>query len=749
MLETDRPSLIDQKQAIDWACQHFPAKRKKTIRDQPWSKIHMLASGSDLVYLKVVPPQLTCAPRLCVLLAEHFPGHVPALVASDAERGLLLMRPHNGRDLTYNARASELTELLITYARMQVKAAAETELMATLPEPEIGGLLERLLEFLEPDSPPPKLDGAVIGADYFLDAKQARGYHAALLSRQALLEPLLGLAAGLPTTLNHGDLRPPNAALTQDGRYLLYDWDDAVAGPAGMSLHGLFSGCATPTKLLAGDDLGDRDQAREERAMVEAYIGELAAGGYAGEGQLRDCLAGSMCAGMLQFLLNFSKFPMDSKSYQRAVRKNLQTRLGDLLDLCDFLALQNREQTLEHAQDYCQNGLARRAEEMLQRHLWHHPNDADAHLQLAAAFRQRDKRALAIKAYRVAAQLQPDSAAVHAELGACLQENLELDQAITCLRRAHYLEPASPTVQQQLDDAFDLKRAQQEAQRPDVVPALAVSERELAAGKLSPTKLALAVAMFREHGVVMLENLFERPLIEACHDAFLREYQAYFEDKRHGDALNIGDKRFQVTLAVREPMNAPAVYANPLLMPLLQALLDDKFVIGSYVSATSLPGSDDQRLHKDHPSLFGDISNELRLPTFAVNTMIPMVDLTPQVGTTKVRKGSHVISSDDSKHMRSQAPFVAVGSCYLMDYRLSHRGEPNRSNEVRPILSIMYQRPWFRDHVNFKKQPPFRIDQAEFDKVPDDLKRLFAWALQPTPYQAAASPSPAQVAVAR
>jgi hypothetical protein len=46
---------------------------------------------------------------------------------------------------------------------------------------------------------------------------------------------------------------------------------------------------------------------------------------------------------------------------------------------------------------------------------------------------------------------------------------------------------------------------------------------------------------------------------------------------------------------------------------------------------------------------------------------------------------------------------------------------------VRPVLSLVYNRPWFRDCVNYELQEPLRISRSEFEQVPAAWRRLFAW----------------------
>lgn len=78
--------------------------------------------------------------------------------------------------------------------------------------------------------------------------------------------------------------------------------------------------------------------------------------------------------------------------------------------------------------------------------------------------------------------------------------------------------------------------------------------------------------------------------------------------------------------------------------------------------------------------------------------------------------------------MESQDPTAPRGSCLLMDYRLTHQGRANRSDQVRPILTMIYHRPWFRDIVNYGKQDPVRMSEEAFAQVPGKFQSLFAWA---------------------
>ena len=47
------------------------------------------------------------------------------------------------------------------------------------------------------------------------------------------------------------------------------------------------------------------------------------------------------------------------------------------------------------------------------------------------------------------------------------------------------------------------------------------------------------------------------------------------------------------------------------------------------------------------------------------------------------------------------SPELSVGDVLVYDQRTVHRGVPNRTTTERPILYLLFARPWFREHINF------------------------------------------------
>ena len=256
-----------------------------------------------------------------------------------------------------------------------------------------------------------------------------------------------------------------------------------------------------------------------------------------------------------------------------------------------------------------------------------------------------------------------------------------------------------------------------------------LSSDELAAGAFDPATRLLAQQIFANQGVVAIENVFAPEFIVSLRNAFMSDYGRHLVDRETDETLKVGDKRILVPVEVAQQFNTPQLYANPFVFPLVQDMLGAECVLGSFGAITALPGADDQHVHRDHPFLFHDEAIDTAMPAYAVNVIIPLVDVDEHHGTTRVWPGSHrVWSEDKAKRLLFQDPVAPVGSCIFMDYRLLHGGTANRSEQVRPILYVIYHRPWFKDYVNYLKVRELRAPAEEHSNIPRVYQRWF------TPY---------------
>lgn len=717
------PALSDD-QALNWAHAHWAFDDAALVSRAPWATTYRLLGGAHDAYLKLVPPASAPAVGLAARLAARFAGQVPAVLAHDEARGWLLSADHGGRTLDYDGPPEPLLALMRSYARMQAALRHEPAAWQGLPRVELERLPAQLLAFLQPPAGLP-LPAGEVSAGFFIGAEAAARYHRLFQGRLALMAAHLQTAGVLPVTLNHGDLRPPNAAMTPAGDAVLMDWDDAVVGPAGMSLHGCFSGCTVPAILLSGSAAAQAAAHTVPGQRAQAYLQALVAAGYSDQASLQQALPAACFAGTVQFILNFARFGAPDR--REAVAETMGSRLSDLLNICDLLAARDRDLALALAQDYVADGSLHRARGLLQDLVSRQQDDLLALSRLASVTLALEDYPFTVELAEHGLTLAPDDAALHACLALAQAAQLALGPATQALKRAVALAPAQAGYQQDLARVQDLARMRRQAGQPGRVPTLDLSPDEPASSAPRPEQVAMGAHLFRRFGTVQVNNAFPAEMIERLQQVFFERYTPYFQDENHPDALQLGDKRYMLTVDIDELFGHPDLIGMPKLMPIIREVLDDDFVLGAYTAVISLPGSEDQDRHKDHPALFPDTRWHHSLPCFAAQVSIPLVPMNEMTGATRVHKGTHRVSSDEAEKTPFQDPKIELGGVLLHDYRCMHLGVGNRSDRVRPVLTLVFTRPWFKDFKNYDKQPPLRISPSAYAQLPEALQPLFSW----------------------
>ena len=733
--ETQHFSDSSDADALDWARRHSGLEQVEPVSDWPWARTLRLVGAGPAAHLNVVPASQAHVIAPQVALATHFPSLLPRVLAHDTARGWLLAADHGGRTLDYEADNDELLAVVRAYATMQA-AAADPGVLATvragLADLQVESLVQRLLDFLRPDD--------AQGAGFYLGAETASTYRELLERRGDLLQQHLQAARMLPPTICQGDLRPPNVAVIENGASVIVGWHDVIVGPAGTSLHGLFSGSVLPTVLLSGSSAAQAAAATPKGQLIHAYVDTLSAGGYADRATLLQALPAAMCAGQMQFMLNFAAFLHPDN--REDVADTLISRLEDLLDVCDWLATQPgapAELALALAYGDIAQGEDARARKLLQDHTLRHPQDIGAALQLGHCLLRLDEAEQAEQTFNeaLARTTQQHHSALQAGLATVQLSALRLEEAASSLALANHAgadtdtdaatAASVPALRRRVHDMLAMQAA---ADEPSRMPVLRYDTADREAGKAPPELLALGEQLFERHGTLQIDNVFAPEAIAALHDLFIERYGAYFRDDDHPDALRLGDKRCMLTVDMDGPLGAAALVGAPMVLPLIRRVLGEDCVLGAYTAVISLPGSADQRLHKDHPALYPGTPWQHTLPCFAAQIIIPLVPLDEYTGTTRFYKGTHRRPTDDAEAMGAQDPLVPLGSCILNDYRCAHRGLGNRSDRVRPILTLIFNRPWFRDYRNYAQQPPLRIGEAAHAALPQDVQSLLDWWME-------------------
>jgi hypothetical protein len=223
-----------------------------------WSTVlRMPTTGGD-VWFKANIPLLAYEAAALGLLAARRPDSVPRLLATDVDRGWMLMADGGQRLREVVERERDLgrwLDVLPRYGRLQIDMAEDLERLLGL------GLPDRRHETLA------SRYEELIGRVETVTVDESRRLRALVPTITELCERLA--CAGIPETIQHDDLHD-GQVFVRDGRYLFFDWGDACVS------HPFFSMSVTLEGQLAWglDDVeGSEDIAPYRDAYLESFRG--------------------------------------------------------------------------------------------------------------------------------------------------------------------------------------------------------------------------------------------------------------------------------------------------------------------------------------------------------------------------------------------------------------------------------------------------------------------------------------------
>lgn len=721
----DGEPAVEHGPAILWAMRRVPAEVIDKVAFSNWAATYRLRTRSTQVYLKLLPPVQRAQVDRIRVLAELFPEVVPQVLAVEPESGWLLMADHGGEDVCAAGDAAATTA--VAYARLQAAAAGRDDLLAACTPVDLSRCVDELLAFLGSAGPHDDATGPSVTAAHYIGRRDAERYLALIGSRTQVLQRHVAAATWLPPTVCHGDLHLGNVALRPDGGVVIFDWDELCTGPVGLSLQGLLGGCTRATLVLSrmatGRDPGDGPEAR----VLSAYLRTLVAAGHASERTLLAGLPGALCAGQLRFIASFGKYP--GAQDVGAPGQTLRHRLSDLLDLCDWLSSRDEDTALAQADDYLARGEPARAHRLVQDRLARAPERVDLLVRFGQGALALGDSEQAREAFAMAWDRAPDRLEACRGLAHALLEQSSFAAAQSVLDQARQARGGLPGELDELRARIEQwQRLQHEANEPGAMPCIALTDDERDRGQLGPGVRALVAELFRRHGALQLDNVFSPATVAAMQTEFSRQQAGCLARPERSGVLKVGDRRYMLTMALEGIFGDARVVASDLLLPLMRALLGPECILSAYTAVVSQPGSADQEPHKDHTPLFEESGWKLEMPSFAAQVIVPLEPLDHVTGTTRIVPCSQRRPLREAMaNLPANDPQVPLGSCLLLDYSVAHHGLGNRSARMRPIVNLIYSRPWFRDCRNYHLQPPLRFSDGFYDHAPESVRSLIGW----------------------
>ncbi|NJN18400.1 MAG: phosphotransferase [Oscillochloris sp.] len=252
--------------AVEWAVAQLegagmtPSGPAEQLRSWQRSALLRLPTQAGNVYVKAVPPLFAHEPELTALLATIAPQHVPATIAVDRRRGLLLTREYAGVGLDRVPEVADWAAALRSFAELQIACIAQVDRLRAV------GVPLRSLASLPTRAAPLLADMAAMVTDRPAGLNHEQRDRLIGLGPQ-LADRCAALAAfGLPETLEHGDFWAGQIIVGASG-YIVLDWSDSSIAHPFFSLL-LF--------LLEVEDFFPKERGVRER-LRDAYLGPWSA----------------------------------------------------------------------------------------------------------------------------------------------------------------------------------------------------------------------------------------------------------------------------------------------------------------------------------------------------------------------------------------------------------------------------------------------------------------------------------------
>lgn len=221
-------------------------------------------------------------------------------------------------------------------------------------------------------------------------------------------------------------------------------------------------------------------------------------------------------------------------------------------------------------------------------------------------------------------------------------------------------------------------------------------------------------------GICVIHGLFDKRLIEEWAQAFdslFRERQ-----NRLGGLAPREQARYYLTLPWVPPFANTDVFANSVLLGVLNRVFPQEYVMVQLGVDVPLQGSNYQEIHRDYRPLFSD---QVITPLYALAVNFPLVEVTAENGPFQMARGTHVLPRDEGL-LKIAAGEIPMESFHMMpgDVMIRtplalHRGSPNQTSRPRPMVVMGYAMHWLHT-----PKVALTLQQDYYESLPEQMRQL-------------------------
>jgi ectoine hydroxylase-related dioxygenase (phytanoyl-CoA dioxygenase family) len=220
---------------------------------------------------------------------------------------------------------------------------------------------------------------------------------------------------------------------------------------------------------------------------------------------------------------------------------------------------------------------------------------------------------------------------------------------------------------------------------------------------------------FNRDSYVILPNHIPRDTLERWAEAFPPLLQAQIA--REKDSPSRGAERYYVTLPFDDLFGDPAIYEDRDLLAVVQRVAGPEPVLCQLASDTPLKGSDYQPWHADTPALFPEWGTN-DTPSFQIAVNFALCDVDDANGPFETTVGTHRMNKAEAMDKLGRGELeirrlhMAMGDVMIRDVRAVHRGTPNTTDTLRPMVVLGYSRRWY-----YRPEVQIRVPQSQWEKL--------------------------------
>lgn len=235
------------------------------------------------------------------------------------------------------------------------------------------------------------------------------------------------------------------------------------------------------------------------------------------------------------------------------------------------------------------------------------------------------------------------------------------------------------------------------------------------------------VLALRTDGYFLLEEAFSAEKTDQLFSAF----KMLLDHFRETNESNRGKNRYNLALPPQSPfIDEDVIVGNP-AYDVLQRVLGDDLAVSFLAADTPLEGSDYQNAHADGRMLFPKLG--ISLPAYCLVMNILLVDFTKENGPLEIwPNGSHLFDGSEAmigtEHRAPEQVIAPAGSLLVRDHRMWHRGSPNRTPDMRPMMAVVYSKSWYRFGEAEVGTLPVHLSEEQYLGWTDEMQKVFRFA---------------------